>query len=52
MPILFVFTKVFDEARMMALAQPVTDYLAAFLAIILFMTGCMKKFKKIEEASS
>ena len=52
MPILFVFTKVFDEARMMALAQPVTDYLAAFLAIILFMTGCMRKFKKIEEASS
>lgn len=52
MPILFVFTKVFDEARMMALAQPVTDYLAAFLAIILFMTGCMKKFKKIEETSS
>lgn len=49
MPILFVFTKVFDEARMMALAQPVTDYLAAFLAIILFMTGCLKKFKRIEE---
>ena len=52
MPILFVFTKVFDEARMMALAQPVTDYLAAFLAIILFMTGCLKKFKRIEEQSS
>ncbi|MBE5947340.1 MAG: MATE family efflux transporter [Lachnospiraceae bacterium] len=52
MPILFVFTKVFDEARMMALAQPVTDYLAAFLAIILFMTGCLKKFKRIEEQGS
>ncbi len=48
MPILFVFTKIFDEARMMALAQPVTDYLAAFLAIILFVTGCLKKFKNME----
>lgn len=48
MPILFTFTKIFDEARMMALAQPVTDYLAAFLAIILFVTGCLKRFKSIE----
>lgn len=49
MPILFTFTKIFEEARMMALAQPVTDYLAALLAIILFITGCIPKFKRIEE---
>ena len=46
MPILFVFTRIFDEARMMALAQPVTDYLAAFLAIVLFITGCLPRFRR------
>lgn len=48
MPILYTFTKIFDEARMMALAQPVTDYLAAFVAIILFVTCCVPKFKVME----
>ena len=48
MPILFIFTKVFDEAKMMVLAQPVTDYLAATLAIILFITCCVKRFKNME----
>ncbi len=46
MPILFVFTKIFDEARMMALAQPVTDYLATLLAIALFITGCLPRFRR------
>ncbi|MBQ8412090.1 MAG: MATE family efflux transporter [Lachnospiraceae bacterium] len=48
MPILFLFTRIFDEARMMALAQPVTDYLSAFLAIILFVTCCIRKFRVME----
>ncbi|MBE5944883.1 MAG: MATE family efflux transporter [Lachnospiraceae bacterium] len=48
MPILFTFTKIFDEARLIALAQPVTDYLAAFLAIILFVTCCVRKFRVME----
>ncbi len=48
MPILFTFTKIFDEARLIALAQPVTDYLAAFLAMILFVTCCIRKFKVME----
>lgn len=48
MPILYTFTKIFDEARMMALAQPVTDYLAALVAIILFVTCCVPKFKVME----
>ncbi len=49
MPILYAFTKIFDEAKYMALAQPVTDYLAAFLAIILFATCCVRKFKVMDK---
>lgn len=49
MPILYIFTHIFDEARMMALAQPVTDYLAALLAVILFITCCVPKFKHMEK---
>ena len=47
MPILYIFSKVFEDAKMLALAQPVTDYLAALLAIILFVTCCLGKFKKL-----
>lgn len=49
MPILFVFTKIFDTARMVALAQPVTDYLATTLAIILFIVIYKKQLKYFGE---
>ena len=45
-PILFVFSRVFDSARMLALAQPVTDYLAALLAAALFLITYRKYFGK------
>ncbi len=51
MPILFIFTRVFDEARMMALAQPVTDYLAATLAVILFIITTKKYFKHMDSSN-
>ena len=46
MGILFVFSRVFDSARMQALAQPVTDYLAALLAAALFLITYRKYFGK------
>lgn len=45
-PILFLFRRVFDSARMLAAAQPVTDYLAAALAVILFIFTYRKYFSK------
>lgn len=49
MPILFVFSHIFDSARMIAMAQPVTDYLSAGLAVILFIFICRKYFVQFEE---
>lgn len=45
MPILFVFSHVFHTARYVALAQPVTDYLAAALSVILFVITYRKYFR-------
>lgn len=45
-PILFIFKKVFDSARMLAAAQPVTDYIAATLAVVLFIVSFRKYFAK------
>lgn len=47
-PILLTFRKVFDNARMLAAAQPVTDYLATALAAILFMITYKKYFKNFK----
>lgn len=47
-PILVVFSRIFDEARMVALAQPVTDYLAAALAVILFIVTYKKYFSHMK----
>ncbi len=47
-PILAVFSRVFDSARMIAMAQPVTDYLAAALSAVLFFLTFKKYFKKME----
>lgn len=44
-PILFLFRGVFDTPRMLAAAQPVTDYLAAALAVILFIITYKKYFR-------
>lgn len=44
MPILFLFSHIFDSARMVAMAQPVTDYLSTTLAVILFFVTCRKFF--------
>lgn len=47
MPILFVFSHIFDNARMIAMAQPVTDYLATILSVILFVLTYRKSFQSI-----
>lgn len=52
LPILFTFNAVFKEARMLAFAQPVTDYCAVALAVILFMIAKKKYFKKFEQVNS
>lgn len=48
-PILLTFRQIFDSARMLAAAQPVTDYLAATLAVILFIITYKKYFRKFIE---
>lgn len=45
-PILFMFSSIFSEARLVALAQPVTDYCAVALSIVLFFFTYKKYFKK------
>ena len=45
-PILFLFNS-FSSASLLALAQPVTDYFAAFLSAILFYISYKKYFKNI-----
>lgn len=52
MPILFLLTRIFDSARLVALAQPVTDYLAAALAVILFIVTYRKYFLHFEETAA
>lgn len=48
-PVLFLFRKIFDTPRMLAAAQPVTDYAAATLAIILFIVSFQKYFNRHQE---
>lgn len=47
LPILFFFN-CFDSEKILALAQPVTDYLAATLSLILFFVVCRKYFKNMD----
>ncbi|MBR1864985.1 MAG: hypothetical protein IJ801_00605, partial [Lachnospiraceae bacterium] len=47
MPILFVFSHIFDTARMISMSQPVTDYLATILSVILFIITYKKSFAAI-----
>ncbi len=46
MPIIFTFNAVFSSERMLVLAQPVTDYLATTLSLILFLITFKKYFPK------
>lgn len=46
LPILFAFSKIFDSAKMLARAQPVTDYLSVTLAAALFFFTYKKYFRK------
>ncbi len=48
LPILKIFETIFDEAKMLVLAQPVTDYIASTLAVILFIIAYKKAFKNID----
>lgn len=45
LPILFTMDKVFHTARTLALAQPITDYLATALSVILFIVTYKKVIK-------
>ena len=45
-PMLIIFTTFFDTAKMAAMTQPVTDYIAAALAVILFIFTFRKYFPK------
>lgn len=46
LPVLFLFRNIFDSAAMLAAAQPITDYLATALAIVLFLFTYRKYFPK------
>jgi len=48
LPILFTFSRVFDSAKMLAGAQPVTDYLSVMLAAVLFFFTYKKYFRKFD----
>lgn len=48
MPILFIFTQIFNEAKYIVLAQPVTDYLATILAAVLFVITYKKYFRHMK----
>ncbi len=49
LPVLFLFRNLFDSAKMLAAAQPITDYLSTALAVALFLFTCRKYFSKIQE---
>ena len=45
-PVLFIFNQIFGTARMLVMAQPVTDYMAVLLSAILFLVAYHKYFGK------
>jgi len=47
-PVLFLFNKLFPSARMLVMAQPVTDYLAVTLSVILGIIAFRKYFRDRE----
>lgn len=46
LPVLFLFRNIFDSATMLAAAQPITDYLATALALVLFIFTYRRYFPK------
>ncbi len=46
LPVLLLFNRLFDSARMLAAAQPIADYLSSLLAVILFLITWRKFFRK------
>lgn len=48
LPILYIFNSIFDSAKMLASAQPVTDYLSVLLAFFLFFITYKNYFKPKE----
>lgn len=51
-PILFAFNQIFDKAKYIALAQPVTDYVSVILALILFTVTYQKYFRHLPKRES
>ncbi|MDO5783599.1 MAG: MATE family efflux transporter [Eubacteriales bacterium] len=49
LPILYTFNRIFTQANHIALAQPVTDYLATMLAAVLFVITYRRYFKRFDE---
>lgn len=49
LPMLIVFKLVFDKPRMLVLTQPVTDYVALIMAIVLFVLT-MRKYFTVKES--
>lgn len=45
-PVLFLFDKIFSSAKMLVMAQPVTDYLAVTLSIVLAIFAFGKYFEE------
>ena len=45
-PVLFAFKSIFDNARMLAAAQPVTDYFSAAFSVLLFVISMNKYFNR------
>lgn len=48
-PVLITLSKLFDSAKMLAYAQPVTDYFAVTIAIIIFLVTSKKYFARLDE---
>ncbi|MGE4354816.1 MAG: MATE family efflux transporter [Oscillospiraceae bacterium] len=44
LPVLILFNKIFDSAAMLVAAQPVTDYMATILAVVLYCVAYHKYF--------
>lgn len=49
LPVLFLFSRIFPDAKMLVVAQPVTDYGATVLAAVLYLISARKAFPKTEE---
>lgn len=48
LPILFAMDRIFNTARTLAMAQPITDYLATTLAVVLFIITYRRTLSKVE----